>query len=60
MSTGIIICSICHRELHQQSDRSWYHCEDATPECKPGQHEYAGKLSRIKGKWCGADRYDET
>jgi hypothetical protein len=59
MSTGIVICSVCFRELHQSPNRKWYHCEDNSLECKEGYHEYAMELKRIKGRWCGADNDGE-
>lgn len=59
MSIGIVICSMCFRELHQGSDYKWYHCEDGSRECEEGMHEYARELKRIKGKFCGADRENE-
>lgn len=53
MSHGIVICSKCKRELHQ--DGGWFHCEDDTPRCDYGSSEYVENPNDIKGKWCGRD-----
>ena len=35
MSYGIVICSKCKREVHQDgSEHSWRHCEDKTAICQ--------------------------
>lgn len=54
-----MICSKCFMEMHQRDDGTWYHCEDQSAKCINGEAIYARVTSRIKGKWCGADRYDE-
>jgi hypothetical protein len=56
MSYGLLICSMCQREVHQGKDRRWHHCEDKTP-C--AAVIYAEKESDIKGKWCGRDDFDK-
>lgn len=62
MSTGIVICSICKRELHQSGDRAiengWMHCEDRTPRCSDGSAVFPESTAEIVGKWCGMDDPD--
>lgn len=56
MSTGLVVCSICHREIHQDGpDHSWRHCEDKTPRCEGASIEYPKTRGEIVGSWCGAD-----
>ncbi len=64
MSYGIVICSICFREVHQigpqnSIEKGWRHCEDKTPRCKGAQSVYPKDKSQIKGKWCGMDDHPE-
>ena len=60
MSYGIVICSSCLRELHQDGDRAvgngWLHCEDKTPICVGGTADYPKSETEIRGAWCGRDR----
>jgi hypothetical protein len=56
MSTGLVICRKCFREVHQDGEnRSWRHCEDKTPMCPGGSAIYPLSEKYIKGKWCGKD-----
>ena len=62
MSTGIVICSTCKREVHQDGPfdpktnaYSWTHCEDKTPRCEGATSDWPVSKDEIKGKWCGAD-----
>ena len=65
MSCGIVKCSACSREVHQNRDkypgRGWYHCEDKTPICDGADVPYAEQDgSDIKGKWCGRDKMPKS
>lgn len=41
MSYGLVICSLCKREVHQDDEnRSWQHCDDQTPLCVGAQGVY--------------------
>ena len=55
MSTGIVVCSICSREVHQSVYHKWTHCEDATPLCPYAERVYPKSTDEIKGAWCGSD-----
>ena len=61
MSYGIVMCSICHREVHQDGPRDngngWRHCEDRSIICTGGQASYPESVEQIKGKWCGRDGF---
>lgn len=57
MSTGMVICSICGKEVHQWGDREvsrgWVHCETREPIC--GSAIYPKARADVKGKACEAD-----
>jgi hypothetical protein len=56
MSWGILICSKCKREIHQDGpDHSWTHCEDKTSICDGAGKIYPTSREQIKGKFCGKD-----
>lgn len=60
MSYGMVICSKCCREVHQDGPREvangWTHCEDRTPRCDGAQSVYPSReRTEVKGKWCAAD-----
>ncbi len=56
MSAGLLICSICKREVHQDGENhSWRHCEDLTPICEQAGLEYPTTNSDIVGEYCGRD-----
>ena len=58
MSTGFVVCSECHREVHQDwsgGPRDWYHCEDETPRCDGATSEYPRGPDDVRGSWCGMD-----
>lgn len=61
MGCGIIICSVCSREIHQtgpkmyEGRRGWTHCEDRTPMCIGGKPAYPHSKRDIVGLWCGCD-----
>ena len=67
MSTGIVICSVCSREVHQDGPREWHgksdpngtatwrHCEDKTPVCSGAAIAYPESTAQIVGRWCGCD-----
>ena len=57
MSYGMVICSKCKREVHQDGPgQSWTHCEDKTPRCEGAQSIYPSKdRSELVGKWCAKD-----
>lgn len=54
MSMGIVVCSVCNREVHQESS-GWIHCDDKTPRCAGAVSAYPDSLGAIVGKWCGRD-----
>jgi hypothetical protein len=60
MSTGLVICSTCRREVHQDSRRSplekgWYHCDDGTPRCAGAHSAYPQTADEVRGPACCAD-----
>ena len=61
MSTGLVICSECKREVHQDGPHlldepdTWRHCEDKSPRCKGADSTYPQDRSEIVGKFCGMD-----
>ncbi len=58
MSTGLVICSVCHHEVHEDQ-RGWYHC-DGGMICNGGRAIYPENVSEIQGKWCGRDDMSRT
>lgn len=59
MSCGIVVCSLCRREIHQTGTPQnpqweWTHCDDGTPQCPHGERDWA-RAGEPKGKWCGRD-----
>ena len=64
MSSGLVICSKCKREVHQRGwmplpdgRRSiWHHCEDSTDMCDGADAVYPKSTAEIQGDWCGADQ----
>jgi hypothetical protein len=60
MSSGLVICSKCRRELHQDGipsqEHGWRHCEDKTPRCAGAHTDYATP-DQVKGVACLADDY---
>jgi hypothetical protein len=64
MSTGIVICSTCHREVHQDGDRDlrngWLHCENGLPICIGASAVYPDSVGDIAGRWCGRDAATPT
>lgn len=58
MSYGIVICSKCHREVHQDGpEHSWRHCEDKTPRCNDADSIYPDSSTNIVGKFCARDGF---
>ena len=56
MSSGLVICSICKREVHQEgADHGWIHCQDQTPRCTLADSIYPDDYSQIVGPYCGKD-----
>lgn len=61
MSTGLVICSTCQREVHQHGWRPpsqtaiWKHCEDGTELCAGASVVYPAHRTDIKGTFCEAD-----
>lgn len=67
MSMGIVVCSRCDREVHQDGPKitveahgykqqvsTWQHCEDRTAMCKNATPDYA-RERKIIGVMCGMD-----
>lgn len=59
MSTGMVICSKCQREVHQDGDprlrRGWRHCEDGSPICDLATAAYPMSAEDVRGSYCCAD-----
>jgi len=69
MSSGLVICSVCKREVHQDGPASthttitgapytlhgWQHCEDKTPRCDGASSIWPMDRFEIVGKFCGRD-----
>jgi hypothetical protein len=67
MSSGLVICSVCRREVHQDGptpaptppDRypstGWTHCEDGTPRCDGATSTYPTSRAEIVGRFCACD-----
>ena len=56
MSYGLVICSACKREVHQDGEnQTWRHCEDKTPRCEGAVSSYPTEKSEIIGDFCGKD-----
>lgn len=67
MSTGLVICSLCRREVHQDGPREWHgkpdpngtatwtHCDDHTRRCEGATSTYPRTRSEIVGPVCAAD-----
>lgn len=61
MSYGLVICSVCKREVHQDGpNQTWRHCEDKTPRCAGAVSAYPQTTNEIRGKWCGRDNLTES
>lgn len=62
MSCGIVVCSQCNHEIHQDGDRSirngWRHCEDRSSICIGASAVFPISESSIRGEWCGRDGRD--
>jgi hypothetical protein len=63
MSWGIVACSKCRREMHQNGPvvddvATWLHCEDQSPACEGGRFcpEYEDE---VRGKFCQIDGMGE-
>ena len=54
MSCGLVVCSECKREIHQERGGRWYHCEDGTDRCDGAIAHYAERY-QVKGKACFRD-----
>lgn len=64
MSCGLVICSACKREVHQDGEfdgpsRGWRHCVDKTARCEGATSKYPESTAEIAGRFCGADDYPE-
>lgn len=59
MSTGMVICSRCQREVHQWGDhrirRAWVHCDDRSPICDTATAAYPMSVEDVRGDYCCAD-----
>lgn len=56
MSTGLVICSTCKREVHQDGEnQTWRHCEDKSSRCAGAKSIYPSSKAEIVGKFCGGD-----
>lgn len=59
MSYGLLICSECNREVHQDGpNQTWRHCETKTPMCANAMRLYPKSAADINGKFCGCDDLD--
>lgn len=59
MSYGLAVCSSCHCEVHQGSNRVWFHCQTMTPICEGAAAIYPKNADGIAGLFCGADDLDD-
>ncbi len=64
MSTGLVICTKCRREVHQDGPpmaddptgrRTWRHCDRGTALCLGASTRFPTGAGEIVGKWCGLD-----
>jgi hypothetical protein len=64
MSSGLVMCSACHREVHQDGLRdaqgrgTWRHCSRFhgwTPICEGAHAMYPETRLAISGLYCQAD-----
>ena len=64
MSYGIVVCSKCRREVHQnggmECGMGWTHCTGSSaapgsPICKGAKAVYPSSTEEIVGAYCGAD-----
>ncbi len=65
MSSGLVVCSKCLREVHQGDrekfpPKGWYHCFGKrlaadSPMCEGATAVYPPSLDKISGPYCGAD-----
>ncbi len=55
MSTGLVICSHCKHEVHQDLDHKWTHCDTGTPICHGASAKYPDNKEEIQGTFCGRD-----
>lgn len=67
MSYGLVICSSCRREVHQdgpnhptgptgrQLAKTWTHCEDKSPRCDGAVSVYPKQAQEIVGPVCCRD-----
>lgn len=68
MSYGLVICSKCKKEVHQEKlvgeqtsrvtfnlKNIWMHCEDTTTICKGAEAVFPKSRSEIVGKPCMKD-----
>ena len=56
MSYGLVVCSKCSREVHQDwPHQGWRHCEDKTPRCDGASSIYPRSRADIVGRFCGRD-----
>lgn len=64
MSWGVVACSVCRREVHQNGPEDpktrthgWTHCEDGTPRCEGSVSAYLSQLSgEPVGRFCNIDQ----
>lgn len=73
MSAGLVICSVCRREVHQDGPPetvpmgdgrtyqlgTWCHCEDRSPRCGGAQSIYPTSRAQIVGRYCGCDGFED-
>jgi hypothetical protein len=58
MSYGVLMCSKCKREIHQDGpNRSWQHCPDKTPICQDADKVYVD--GNGIGVFCNRDYFEE-
>lgn len=59
MSTGLVICSMCNREVHQDGPKlTWRHCSRFhgwTPLCDGAKVIFPQSRADITGLFCQAD-----
>jgi len=65
MSSGLVVCSKCKREVHQGDaklfpPKGWYHCigtrwDADTPICEGAKAIWPPSQREINGPFCGVD-----
>ncbi len=65
MSYGLVICSFCKREVHQDGTKdattgrhAWKHCNTGSWICHDAKAIHPQSRDEIMAEFCGADDFD--